>query len=330
MWRIFLLADAAMAGGYMFFPGPACRISVPWIIWGSRAAAGNCQRLNVVEITGEEMAFQFTRTYRGKVQLVIFDWAGTTVDFGCQAPVAAFVEGFRDMGVEVTREAARGPMGMEKRAHIEAVSALDEVARRWQEVHKRSVNDSDIDIMFEKFSSLLLDSIAAQSVLIPGISEVIETLRSRGVRIGASTGYFSEAADLVVKGAAGQGYIPDYTTCASEVPAGRPAPWMIYRVMQALDVYPPGAVVNVGDTPVDIESGLNAGVWSIGVAATGNQMGLSAEELRALTPEQYKHQLSAARESLSRAGAHYVIDTMEELPAVIEKIEDKLASGSNP
>ena len=276
------------------------------------------------------MEFHYFRSYTGGVKLVVFDWAGTVVDYGCQAPILAFVKGFQDMGVPVSMEAARGPMGMEKWAHIKAVTELDEVKQAWMRVHGRAVTDADIDTMFESFSRLLLDSIAAKSTLLPDVVTSVEALRGQAVKIAGSTGYFTEAADIIVEGAAREGYSPDYTTCASNVPAGRPAPWMIFQAMQELDVYPAEAVVNVGDTPVDMETALNAGVWAVGVAATGNQMGLNEAEIEALTPEEYTTRLSKARDSLFRAGAHFVMDTMEELPGVIDIINNHLAEGSRP
>ena len=276
------------------------------------------------------MEFQYTRCHVDRVRLVVFDWAGTMVDYGCQAPILAFVQGFKDMGVQVSMDTARGPMGMEKRAHIKAVTESEEVKQAWRNVHSRDITDSDIDTMFENFSGLLLDSIAEKSVLLPDVKNCVDALRSDGIRIAGSTGYFKEAADIVARQAAKQGYIPDFNTCASNVPVGRPAPWMIYQAMEALDIYPPEAVVNVGDTPVDIETALNAGVWSVGVAATGNQMGLTEEEIEQLDPEEYVERLAKARQSLFKAGAHFVINTMAELPEVVDIINDYLAEGSKP
>ncbi|WP_163335837.1 phosphonoacetaldehyde hydrolase [Desulfopila sp. IMCC35008] len=276
------------------------------------------------------MEFTYNRTYRGKVRLVVFDWAGTMVDYGCQAPIAAFVAGFKAKGVNVSMGAARIPMGMEKREHIKTVAAMDEVARLWQEVHGRAVREQDIDTMYDEFAALLLASIEAKSNLLPEVIEAVAELRKRNIKIGASTGYFTEAADIVVKKAASQGYAPDFTICASDVPAGRPEPWMIFRVMEALGIYPPEAVVNVGDTPIDIESALNAGVWSVGVAATGNQMGVTEAEIKTLPEEEYMSRLQKARNSLAAVGAHYVIDTMADLPSVIDSVEAALSAGARP
>ena len=276
------------------------------------------------------MGYQYKRTYRGPVQLVIFDWAGTTVDYGCQAPIDAFLKVFKANGAEVSIQAARDPMGMEKKEHIRAVAAMEKVSRAWQKRHGREVTEADIETMYEDFVRLLLKQLAEKSTLIPGVAEAISVLREQGIKIGASTGYFTEAAEIVSKCAAPHGYVPDFSLCASDVPAGRPAPWMIFRIMENLQVYPPEAVVNVGDTPVDVESGLNAGVWSIGVAATGNQMGLTEQEAADLTPELYRKKLYKARSSLAQAGAHWVIDTMEALPQVLEKINRSITLGAKP
>ena len=276
------------------------------------------------------MEFQFKRTYQGKIKLVVFDWAGTMVDFGCQAPIDAFVAGFKEMRVEVSVENARIPMGMEKRNHIKTVVGFPEVAKAWEKVHGRMVSDADIDSMYDNFTSLLLKSIESKSELLPGVLDAVDILRKNGVKIGASTGYFTEAAEIVTQRAAKDGYIPDFTICSSDVPDGRPYPWMIFRTMEALNVCPPSAVVNVGDTPVDIASALNAGVWAVGVAATGNQMGLTEKELHKLAADDYKRRLEKARESLFKEGAHFVIDTMDQFPAVIENINECLARGERP
>ena len=276
------------------------------------------------------MIYHYQRRYRGRIQLAIFDWAGTTVDFGCQAPIIAFVEGFRRKGVEVSLAAARGPMGMEKREHIKTVIELEEVAKQFRVAHGRDATEEDIDALFDDFVPMLLEILEDRSQIIPGVPETIETLRETGMKIGASTGYFNEAAEIVVKAGKQSGYSPDYVINASEVPAGRPEPWMIFRVMEGLGVYPPESVVNVGDTEVDVESGLNAGVWSVGVAATGNTLGLTLAEYQELEPLQLEQRLAVARDCLYRAGAHYVINTMQELPGVIENINDRLECGDKP
>ncbi len=272
----------------------------------------------------------FERTYRGAVRLVVFDWAGTTVDFGCLAPIRAFIEGFRIKGIDVDERTARLPMGMEKRAHIKAVCEDEAVAQAWRQRYGRDVTETDIDAMFDDFVPHLLSILSSYSTIIPGVSDAVAALKNNGILIGSTTGYFREAADIVQAAAAGEGYIPDFSVCASDVKNGRPYPWMIYRVMEALNVCPPEAVVAVGDTEVDMHAGVNGGVWSVGVAATGNEMGLNRADYAALGNGEREKLLAKVREKLYLAGAHLVIDTMDELPSAIEKINDLLAAGDKP
>lgn len=276
------------------------------------------------------MKNQSSQNSQESLGLVVFDWAGTTVDYGCRAPVVAFAKVFQRRGIEITMGQAREPMGMEKRAHIEAVGKMEEVGRQWLQQYGRTMSDADIDAMFADFVPLLLEVLGEHSDIIPGVSEAVQWLRRHNIKVGASTGYFKEAADVVAQSAAALGFIPDWSISATEVPTGRPAPWMIFRVMEELQVYPPQAVANVGDTVVDVETGVNAGVWAVGVAETGNLCGLSPSEFKELPAAEAEQRVLSAEHTLRRAGAHYVIRNMSELPQVVAAINDRLANGEKP
>jgi phosphonoacetaldehyde hydrolase len=276
------------------------------------------------------MDFVATRSYRGAVKLVIFDWAGTVVDHGCCAPAVAFIRGFKRKSVAITMAQAREPMGMEKRDHIKAVSVMGEVAREWQRVHGKPLNERDIDAMYADFVPILLEVLTDYSSVIPGVVDAVESLRKLGVKIGGSTGYFKDAAEVVARCAAIEGYTPDYSISSSEVAAGRPAPWMIFRVMEELQICPPEAVVNVGDTVVDIKSGLNAGVWTVGVARIGNETGLSLAEIEQMDASSVAVTVDRARKKLGAAGAHYVVDSVMDIPHVVRMINERLARGEKP
>ena len=221
------------------------------------------------------------------VRLVVFDWAGTTIDHGCFAPVQPFVDALAAANVEITIAEARQPMGLSKRDHLCAILAMPRVAARWREVHHRDVVEADIDMLFhEQFMPRQLQCVRDCCDFVPGLLECVGELRARGIKIATSTGYFAEAARIVFDLAAQRGYRPDLNNCPDDVRAGRPAPWMIFRSMAALDVYPPSAVVKVGDTVPDIEEGLNAGAWSVGVTHTGSDVGMTAEQLASQPAEQ--------------------------------------------
>jgi len=165
---------------------------------------------------------------------------------------------------------------------------------------------------------------------IPGCLEALEELRERGIKIGSTTGYIRSMMDALMPVAAEKGYAPDSTVCPDEVPNGRPYPWMVYQNMMNLNVFPVEAVVKAGDTVADVEEGLNAGAWTVGLSQTGNLMGLTEEEFDSLSEEDQAAALEKAEELLYRAGAHYVIEGIWDLPIVIDEIDDRLANGERP
>jgi phosphonoacetaldehyde hydrolase len=276
------------------------------------------------------MEHTFQRAYRGPVRLVVLDWAGTTVDYGCIAPAVAFIEVFRRKGIEINMQQARRPMGLGKREHIQAICQQSEVAGEWQRVHGRAVSAQDIQEMYSNFQPIQMQYLAKYADLIPGTLEAVASLRLQGICIGTTTGYFTEAMELIIEEAARRGYSPDSNVCATQVRAGRPEPWMLIQNMVSLGIYPPEAVVKVDDTPPGIDEGLNAGTWTIGLAKTGNELGLSLEEVNATPPTRLEALLSNARETLQRAGAHYVVDSIADIPEAVEDINRRLARGEKP
>lgn len=276
------------------------------------------------------MSFRYPRRYHGPVQMVVLDWAGTTMDYGCFAPAVVFMEVYRRKGVEISVEEAREPMGAHKLVHIRKISQIPAVARRWQEVHKRPCTEDDVQAMFTEFVPLQLACLAKYADLIPGTNETIAALRQQGIKIGSTTGYTGEMMKLLLAEAAKRGYQPDSTVCATDVPAGRPEPWMCLENAKNLRVYPMEACVKVGDTLPDIEEGLNAGMWTIGLAKTGNELGLNEAQVAEVPPAELETRLERARRRMAQAGAHYVVDTISEILPIIDHINAQLAEGVRP
>ena len=168
------------------------------------------------------MSFAYRRTYRGKVQAALLDWAGTTMDFGCMAPAVVFVKVFERAGVPITMDEARVPMGAHKRVHIQKITQIPAVRARWEAKHGRPPGEKDVDRMFADFVPLQLECLSDHSLLIPGTLDVVRALRARGMKIGSTTGYLSDMMAINLRDAKKQGYEPDSTVCATDVPAGRP------------------------------------------------------------------------------------------------------------
>lgn len=275
-------------------------------------------------------SFSYRRVYTGGVQAVMLDWAGTTIDYGSRAPVDPFVQAFRRRGVSVTPAQARGPMGAAKRDHIRALATLEPVSEQWREAHGQPWTEEDVDTMYEEFVPLQVENAASYARLIPGTAETIDVLRQRGLKIGSSSGYNRQIMDEIVPLARQQGYEPDSLVCPEDVPSGRPYPWAMYKVATELSVYPMLACVKVGDTLVDIEEGLNAGMWTVGLARTGSELGLSQEEVEALEHTELETRLDPVYRKMRGAGAHYVVDSIADLPEVLDSVDERLSRGEQP
>ncbi len=264
------------------------------------------------------------------LKAVVFDWAGTIVDFGSRAPMGAFVETFRRFDVAVSIAEARKPMGLPKRAHVEALLADPEIAERWRLAKGHMPGDADVDAVMWVFVPLNVSVVADYADLIPGVLEVVAELRSRGFKIGSTTGYTREIMEKLAPIAAKAGFEPDNLVCAGDLADGRPTPLMMYRCFADLGVYPPAAVVKVDDTVPGIAEGRAAGTWTVGVALSGNACGLSLEELNALSDAERGEYRATATAELRQAGAHYVIDSVADLLPVIDEINTRLAASENP
>lgn len=264
------------------------------------------------------------------LKAVVFDWAGTVVDFGSRAPMGVFVKAYAEFGVDITVAEARGPMGLAKRDHIAALMALPRICAAWAARHGRAPGEADIDRVYDVFMPMNVAVAADFSDMIPGAVDTVRELRRRGLKIGSTTGYTREIMARVLPRAAAAGYEPDNLVCAGDLAEGRPSPLMMYRTMADLGVYPPSAIVKVDDTAPGIEEGLAAGTWTVGVTASGNEVGLSLEEWLALPPADRRVRADRAGDLLRRAGAHYLIDTVAELAPVIDEIEVRVAAGERP
>lgn len=269
-------------------------------------------------------------TQRDQLSAVVFDWAGTLVDFGSCAPMGAFVRLFEQFGIAVSIEQARGPMGVAKWNHIHALMQLPEVAAQWQAKHGRPSTDADVDHLYEVFTPMNAAVVPDFSDFIPGALDTVAAIRQRGLKVGSTTGYNRPIMAIVTDIAARGGFVPDNLVCAGDLVTGRPTPLMMWRTFADLGVCWPSTVVKVDDTEVGIEEGLNAGTWTVGVSVSGNAMGLPLADWQGLQWQEQAARREAASARLQGAGAHYVIDSIADLLPVLDQIQQRLARGESP
>ena len=257
-----------------------------------------------------------------KPKAVIFDWAGTMVDFGSFGPMAAFVDTFKSFGVEVSIAEARAPMGLPKRAHIQAMLAAPAAAAQWRTVHGRAPRREDVDRIYDLFVPKNEAVAADHAALVPGALDAVAYLRGRGARVGSTTGYTRSIMQRILPVAAAQGYSPDNLVCADDLAEGRPGPLMMYQCFIDLAVYPPNEVIKVDDTVPGIKEGVAAGCVTVGVALSGNECALTPDQLQRLGDEERETIRARAASVLFGAGADHVIDTVADLPALLDRLGD--------
>lgn len=266
------------------------------------------------------------------LEAVILDWAGTTVDFGSFAPTQIFVEAFKtafDFDIDIAE--ARVPMGLGKWQHIEALGKLPSVSVRWEAQFGRRMNAEDVELIYQTFMPLQIATVVNFAEPLSGVLETIAWLRQQDIKIGSCSGYPREVMNALIPAAAAYGYQPDSHVATDDLKAGgRPGPWMALQNVIMLGVSSVAHCVKVDDAVPGIQEGLNAGMWTVGLSVSGNEFGATYEEYCSMSVEEITARRTVAEAKLRQAGAHYVIETLADLPQVITAIEYRLARGEKP
>ncbi|WP_420414706.1 phosphonoacetaldehyde hydrolase [Roseibium sp.] len=256
-----------------------------------------------------------------KFKAVVFDWAGTMIDFGSFAPMVVFVKAFEKFGITASIDQARAPMGSPKWDHIRAMMDDPDIAAQWQAKHGTAPTDADVDKVYKFFVPMNEEVVTDYADLVPGALDTIKYLRSKGIKIGSTTGYTRSIMERVLPKAAEQGYEPDNLVCSDDLPEGRPGPLGMYQCFVDLVAYPPRAVIKVDDTEPGIAEGVAAGCITVGLALSGNFAGKTPDELARLSEAAVDAIRQEATTKLKEAGADYVIDTVADLPALMDQME---------
>jgi phosphonoacetaldehyde hydrolase len=264
------------------------------------------------------------------IAAVVFDWAGTVVDFGCVAPVEALLSALAAEGVAITEAEARRDMGLAKRDHVRNLLAARRVREAWIAARGAAPGEADVDRLHDALEPLMRTAAAKHSTLIPGAAEVFASLKAAGVKVGSSTGYTRTMMADILPLAAAQGYAPEVVICSGETAHGRPSPLPMWKALSELAAWPARACVKVDDSEVGVAEGAAAGVWSVGLAASGNAMGLSLEAYEALCESERAVRRERSAAPLWAAGADYVINTIADLPITLADIGRRLAAGEGP
>jgi phosphonoacetaldehyde hydrolase len=260
-------------------------------------------------------------TIRDRFDLVIFDWAGTMVDFGCQAPVAALKAAFARQGVSINAAQARRDMGRAKVDHVRALLLDPAVSLAWRAARGAAPQEADVEALMRDLGPLMREQAARAARLIDGALSTYQALRAEQIKVASSTGYTREMMAPVLREAAAQGYVPDHVVCSGETPTGRPSPLMVYKACAELGVWPLSRVVKVDDTESGVAEGRVAGCFTVGVAASGNGLGLTPSEWTALSTAERTQRMAVVEKSLREAGADAVVASVADLIPALQNAQ---------
>lgn len=260
---------------------------------------------------------------------VIFDWAGTIIDYGCIAPAQVFVEVFRQNEIFISIKEARIPMGLAKKDHVRELLKIDTIQKQWIAEYGRKPSETDVEQLYAELEPALAAIVKKFCQPVPGAIKLINMLKIQGIKVGTTTGYVDEMMNNIIPLTTAAGLMPDAIISSSEVSTGRPAPWMIYLNCEIMDVYPLSQMVKIGDTVADIQEGINAGMWTIGLTKSGNELGLSQEEAEKADPVWLMEQIALAGKKLLNAGADYVAEGVWDCGPILEEIDRKIGEDLN-
>jgi len=273
--------------------------------------------------------------FNGPLKAIILDWSGTTADAHVLAPAVVFVDAFKKHGVEISMPEARGPMGLRKDLHIAKILEIPEVRKRWIKIKGSEPTAETVDELFADFVPMQLACLGKYTTLLPGAAQTVRTLQNDyKMLVGSTTGFVSSMVDVLLADAKKQGYTPDYSVAGDEVENNmgfRPAPFMLYKNMVNLGVFPIDSVLKVDDTVSGVGEGINAGCWAVGVAGLSNYTDVdSLEQWEAMSPEDKEERVEHSRQTLYNSGAHYVIDKISDVIDVVNDVNRRLAAGEKP
>lgn len=264
-----------------------------------------------------------------KIEGIIFDWAGTVIDYGCYAPLYAFKTLFESKGINLTNEEINLNMGIPKDLHIIKILEIPRVKNQFYDKFGKNPDEEIYKTYHVEFEEILIKNLKNHCDEIPNAFSTIKNLKNLGIKIGSCSGYSRKLLNVCVEEVKNH-YSPDFVIASDEVPRGRPYSYMIFANATKLEINHMAQIVKVGDTVSDMIEGRNAGVWTVGVLTGSNIIGYEKGKWENLKDFEKANIKLECKESLLNSGADYVIDSISDLPELINEINSRLLKGDHP
>jgi len=262
------------------------------------------------------------------IRACIFDLGGTLVDRYSLVPLLALKKTFEKYNIDVEEKLLIKDMGKHKLNHIQDILNYDEIKKQ-ENYH--TLNDMKL---YNDFKKIQLNKTKKYMNVLSETKNCINYLQENNIKCGVTTGFHKEQVNLVKNLLESKNvYLDNYISSTCLDKPSRPYPYMIEENMKQFKIDDPHHVIKIDDTCVGIKEGLNAKCWTVGVARWSVNMDVynmieadKIDDYYTMCEDIYwstilkDSKLKESKKKLKDSGAHFVIDTLDDLKNIIVKI----------
>ena len=258
------------------------------------------------------------------IKACIFDLGGTIVDRYSLTPLLSLKKLFQRRNIYLTNDLIFKDMGKDKKDHINLILNNDLILKQWFKNYNEYPSDKDVNLLFDHFNLIQTKYSDEMIDVLPETKSCIGYLDLNYIQTASTTGFNKKNMEII-RGKLERNniYLDRYISSTCLDKPSRPHPFMIQELMNRMNITDPKSVIKVDDTVVGIHEGMRAKCWTVGVARWSTNMNISSiEDAYGLHIYELQDKLKQSRETLYGGGADFVINTLDELPQVIEHINN--------
>ncbi len=260
-----------------------------------------------------------------RIKLCILDLGGTIVDKYSLSPFISLKHAFKRKGINIPNKLIFQDMGKDKYDHIRIILDDKYVSRQWMQVHGNYPNVDSTMNVFDEFIKYQINEGISNIDILPETKNTINWLKENNIKTGITTGFSRPIMNAIKEKIIDDNiHIDEYVSSTCLGKPGRPNPHMMNSIINKFSISDKNSIIKIDDTCVGIEEGKNAGTLTIGVAKWSTNMKMTDySQEKNMSKEEYVERLKNSREELWKASPDYVIDSLEELPRIINMINSE-------